>query len=110
MDGSAKLNAGIGFFNEGRYYDAHEVWEDLWRETPEPRRRFYQGLIQAAVGLYHLQNGNDRGARSQLAKAIRNLTSHAGDQEDVEGAALIEGLEEILSDLAPRPIRIIALK
>jgi predicted metal-dependent hydrolase len=60
---------GVNFFNAGKYYEAHEVWEDAWRLQEGPRRRFYQGLIQAAVGLYHLSRGNATGARNQLGKA-----------------------------------------
>ena len=54
--------AGIMLFNRGDYFEAHEVWESLWMETPAPDRRFYQGLIQAAVGLFHFRNGNLPGA------------------------------------------------
>ena len=55
--------AGIQKFNECDYYESHEVWEELWTEYQGPSRKFYQGLIQAAVALYHFGNGNIRGAR-----------------------------------------------
>jgi uncharacterized protein len=55
--------AGIDHFNRHEYFDAHEVWEDLWHECGPENRRFIQGLIQAAVALYHWNNGNWRGAR-----------------------------------------------
>jgi predicted metal-dependent hydrolase len=54
--------AGIVLFNRGDFFEAHEVWESLWMETYSPERPFYQGLIQAAVGLCHFCNGNVRGA------------------------------------------------
>jgi predicted metal-dependent hydrolase len=54
--------AGIEFFNEGDYFEAHEVWEDLWSESHGDERRFVQGLIQAAVGLFHFGGGNLGGA------------------------------------------------
>lgn len=54
--------AGILFFNEHDYFEAHEVWEDLWSESHGDDRRFYQGLIQAAVGLFHFSGGNLGGA------------------------------------------------
>jgi predicted metal-dependent hydrolase len=54
--------AGVVLFNRGEYFDAHEVWEDLWRDCPSADRRFYQSLIQAAVALYHWGNGNRAGA------------------------------------------------
>ena len=43
--------AGIVLFNAQDFFEAHEVWEDLWSETCGNEHRFYQGLIQAAVGL-----------------------------------------------------------
>ncbi|HLJ93345.1 MAG TPA: DUF309 domain-containing protein [Gemmataceae bacterium] len=54
--------AGILFFNAHDFFEAHEVWESLWMECSGPERRFCQGLIQAAVGLFHFGNGNVRGA------------------------------------------------
>jgi predicted metal-dependent hydrolase len=54
--------AGVLFFNRQDYFEAHEVWEDLWAESSPPERRFYQALIQAAVGLLHFGNGNLGGA------------------------------------------------
>ncbi len=54
--------AGILLFNRGDFFEAHEVWEDVWTEATGDAHRFYQGLIQAAVGLLHFGNGNLRGA------------------------------------------------
>src|SRR5919206_3766700 len=54
--------AGIVLFNRGDFFEAHEVWEQLWMETHGPEKPFVQGLIQAAVGLCHFCNGNIRGA------------------------------------------------
>lgn len=66
-DDEAELNrlfpAGIRHFNECDFYEAHEVWEELWTEYRGPSRLFLQGLIQAAVALHHYGNGNFRGAR-----------------------------------------------
>src|SRR6202142_1050338 len=54
---------GIKFFNECDFFDSHEIWEELWTEYRGPSRKFYQGLIQAAVALFHFGNGNIRGAK-----------------------------------------------
>jgi hypothetical protein len=54
---------GIEHFNVCDFFESHEVWEDLWTEYRGPSRKFYQGLIQAAVALYHFGNGNIRGAK-----------------------------------------------
>ena len=62
---------GIEHFNACDYYESHEVWEELWTEYRGPSRKFYQGLIQAAVALYHFGNGNIRGARKLHAQRPR---------------------------------------
>ena len=54
---------GIEYFNECEFFEAHEVWEELWSDDQSPSRRFFQGLIQVAVCLHHFGNGNIRGAR-----------------------------------------------
>jgi uncharacterized protein len=54
---------GIEHFNKCDFFEAHEVWEELWADTQGPPRRFYQGLIQVAVCLHHFGNGNIRGAK-----------------------------------------------
>lgn len=62
MTDNPRYLAGVLLFNEQEFFEAHEVWEDLWAESHGDTRRFYQGLIQAAVGLCHFANGNLRGA------------------------------------------------
>jgi uncharacterized protein len=54
---------GIAYFNACEFFEAHEVWEDLWKNYSGDLRLFYKGLIQAAVALHHFGNGNLRGAR-----------------------------------------------
>jgi predicted metal-dependent hydrolase len=63
--------AGVLLFNRQDFFEAHEVWEDLWADSGPPERRFYQGLIQAAVGLLHFGNGNLRGA-AKLYRSSRD--------------------------------------
>lgn len=64
---------GILLFNQGDYFEAHEVWEGFWRDTAGPDRDFYQGLIQTAVALCHHCNGNPVGADRLLHRASGRL-------------------------------------
>jgi len=64
---------GIEHFNAGRYFDAHEVWEEIWLRSSGDTKLFYQMLIQAAVGLYHYERGNARGARRMHANVVDKL-------------------------------------
>src|SRR5262249_30595683 len=69
--------AGVLLFNAQDYFEAHEVWEDLWTESHGQERRFYQGLIQAAVGLCHFGNGNLGGA-AKLYRSSRDYIRDCG--------------------------------
>lgn len=65
----------IYYFNiEKDYYECHEVLEELWLETG--RERFYQGLLQVAVGLYHFQNDNKKGAIKMMIAALQKLSQY----------------------------------
>jgi predicted metal-dependent hydrolase len=67
------LREGVALFNGVRYWHAHEVFETIWRAAPEEERDFYQGIIQVAAGLLHLQRRNLRGARNKLAEGLERL-------------------------------------
>jgi hypothetical protein len=48
----------LAFFrcwNEQRYYEAHDVLEQLWLKTDPGDANFFKGLIQAAGAFVHLQ-------------------------------------------------------
>src|SRR5215468_2145393 len=42
-------------WNEKRYYEAHDVLEQLWLKTKSSDANFFKGLIQAAGAFVHLQ-------------------------------------------------------
>jgi predicted metal-dependent hydrolase len=64
---------GVRLFNQGRFFDCHEVWERLWKQSSGAEKLFYQGMIQAAAALLHVQRGEFSGARSTWAKARAKL-------------------------------------
>ena len=91
---SSKFQHGIDLFNAGSFFDAHEVLEDVWRESQGPEKEFLQAIIQAAVGLHHHSTGNIIGARSLLSRASRKLADYP---DEYYGVAL-EGLRVSLAE------------
>ena len=63
----------IRLFNEEKWYLAHDVFEELWHETSNPERKTLQGLLQVAVGQYHLSCGNRRGATILFGEGLGRL-------------------------------------
>jgi len=66
----AAFNKGVREFNQGHYFECHDTLEELWSGVRGDGRDFFQGLIQVAVGHYHLGNGNAAGARSMFERAL----------------------------------------
>ena len=64
---------GIEQFNSQDFYACHDTLEALWMEAGEPDKRFYQGILQIAVALYHLENQNWRGAVILLGEGINRI-------------------------------------
>ena len=55
---------GIRLFNEHEFFDAHEVWEDIWHMAYGLKHSYYQGMIQCSVALEHYRRSNPRGVIS----------------------------------------------
>jgi predicted metal-dependent hydrolase len=79
---------GIRLFNERKFFDCHEVLEEIWRPDRTARRLFLQGLIHLAVAFHHAQNGNRRGAGRQLRKGLRKLAGYLPVCEGIDTGAL----------------------
>lgn len=91
--------AGIEYFNVCEFFEAHEVWEELWTEYQGNSRRFYQGLIQVAVCLHHFGNGNARGAIKLYHSSRKYLQDYLPVHEGIDLVQLLARLEECCSEL-----------
>ena len=90
---------GVALFNGVRYWHAHEAWETLWRAAPDEERDFYQGLIQVAAGLLHLQRRNLRGSRNKLSEGLAKLRPYEPARHGVFVNELMGEGQRILDDL-----------
>ncbi|MBG0743106.1 MAG: DUF309 domain-containing protein [Cylindrospermopsis raciborskii KL1] len=70
---------GVEQFNAGQFYACHDTLEALWIEATEPEKTLYQGILQIAVALYHLENSNLRGAMILLGEGTNRLRRLADD-------------------------------
>jgi uncharacterized protein len=97
LDFDAEYQKGIDLFNQKEFFDCHDAFEELWHEERSERRLFLQGLIQAAVGCYHLSNGNTSGAVSQYVKSLDKLSKYPSEYLGLDLADLCEGLKRCLA-------------
>lgn len=93
------FGVGVSLFNGARYWHAHEAWETLWRAAPDGERDFYQGLIQVAAGLLHMQRRNRRGALNKLTEGLSRLRPYQPTHHGVFVNELVGKGDRILADL-----------
>jgi predicted metal-dependent hydrolase len=87
---------GIALFNQGKFFDAHEVLEDVWRASSHEEKKIWQGLVQVAVALHHYSTGNRVGMRSVLVRAMKNLAGHPPKFHGIQIPRLLKSLERWL--------------
>ncbi len=77
------FEAGARAFDAGAFWEAHEAWEEHWREAKDPTtRRALQGLIQIAAALHKLVAASSPDSASRLfAKGLAKLDELPGDFE-----------------------------
>jgi predicted metal-dependent hydrolase len=93
---------GIELFNQGRFFECHEAWEEAWKRSAGPEKLFYQGMIQAAVAILHAQRGNLDGARSVYAKACAKIDELPSEHMDVALGELRSDLETFFAAVLMR--------
>lgn len=90
---------GIEHFNVCDFFEAHEVWEDLWTEYSGPARKFYQGLIQVAVCLHHFGNGNTRGSKKLFYSSKAYLDEYRPFYLGLDVDKLLSQLENCVKEI-----------
>src|SRR5437867_7829029 len=86
-------------WNEQRYYEAHDVLEQLWLKTDSSDADFFKGLIQAAGAFVHLQKQFEHPSHVKHGRRLppavrlfrlaeRNLSSFTPRHHGLDVAAL----------------------
>jgi predicted metal-dependent hydrolase len=91
---------GIAYFNDCEFFEAHEVWEELWAEYRGDSRKFYQGLIQTAVALHHFGNGNIRGARKVYRSSAKYLDDFRPHHVGLDVDAFLAQFDQCFAEVA----------
>ena len=99
---------GIKQFNIGQFYACHDILEALWIDSIEPDKTFYQGILQIAVGLYHLGNHNRRGAMILLGEGSNRLKRYLPDYGSINVEELFTQSVDLLKTLQEESLEPVA--
>jgi hypothetical protein len=90
---------GIAYFNDCEFFESHEVWEELWADVRGDSRKFYQGLIQAAVALHHFGNENIRGARKVYRSSRKYLEAYGPKYQGLDLEAFLAQFDQCFAEV-----------
>ena len=96
---------GIDLFNHGYYWEAHEVWEQLWHAVGRHGvyADFFKGLIQLAAAGVKRREGVEEGVRNHARRALE-LFRTVEPVEDGKFMGLKQAdLEAIAAEFTSRP-------
>ncbi|MGE3536543.1 MAG: DUF309 domain-containing protein [Candidatus Tectimicrobiota bacterium] len=94
-----EVRRGAVLFDAGLYFACHEYFETLWGRTADAASDWYQGLIQVAVAMRHLESHNVRGAILLLRAGLGRLQRYPPLYKALPLAAWRQRLTHLLADL-----------
>ncbi len=111
VDRTAALAAGIGAYEHGDFFEAHELLEPAWMGTDVAAdRALLQGLIKLAAAYVHGVRGNPAGivrnlagARARLIEADEERAAAGLPAPWLDVPALVAAIDLRLDDLAINP-------
>lgn len=98
-----EVRRGVVLFEAGLYFACHEYCETLWGRTADAASDFYQGVIQIAVAMRHLESHDVRGAMILLRYGMGRLQRYPSLYKGLHLAAWLERLEMLLEHLETLP-------
>lgn len=104
IDRPSCARRAVELFNQGRFWEAHEALEEIWRfVVDEEEAKVLQGLIQAAAALLHRQRGNSHGVRIVGEAALAKLAGRQHPRVEFDTERLRADLVGALHGGGPAP-------
>lgn len=98
-----EVRRGVILFEAGFYFACHEYFETLWGRTDDVASDLYQGIIQVAVAMRHLESHNVRGAILLLRYGMGRLQRYPAVYKGLHLAAWLGRLGALLEHLETLP-------
>jgi len=114
-----RLTLGAARFNEGDFFTAHEIWEEVWLESVGAEKDLLQSLVRIAAGYAKVESGIRGGALKLLSRGLDGLqnwlrihpdvilqTFAAGVGDDLDRVRTCTDKEVTLATVRPPQLRI----
>jgi Cft2 family RNA processing exonuclease len=101
------VKAGVGLFNQERYWESHEALESAWKMADGDEKEILQGLILVAAALVHWQKNEKEVTLSVLKRARDKLATHETDYSGIDLKSLTDKIEKMLEANEPEFFKLV---
>ena len=93
------FNYALNLFNDQKWYEAHDVFEEIWNNVDGDERQIIQGILQVSVSQFHLSKGNLNGATILLGEGLGRIKTRTKINLGIDLESFCKHLEELLRKL-----------
>ena len=93
------LFTALILFNNHKWYEAHDAFEEIWNTLDGDERQVIQGILQVSVSQFHLNKGNLNGATILLGEGLGRIKNRTFINFGVDLDAFCKSLESLLNKL-----------
>ena len=93
------LDVALDLFNNQKWYEAHDAFEDIWNGLYGDERQIIQGILQVSVSQFHLSKGNLNGAMILLGEGLGRIKSRVSVDLGLDLCSFCKSLELLLKKL-----------
>ena len=93
------LCVALKHFNNHEWYDAHDVFEEIWHSVDGDERQVIQGILQVSVSQFHLSKGNLNGATILLGEGLGRIKTRTKINLGIDLESFCRCLEDLLKKL-----------
>ena len=89
----------LNLFNNQKWYEAHDAFEDIWNTLDGDERQIIQGILQVSVSQFHLSKGNMNGATILLGEGLGRIKNRTNINLGIDLESFCKCLEKLLRKL-----------
>ena len=93
------LFIALNLFNNHKWYEAHDAFEEIWNSLDGDERQVIQGLLQVSVSQFHLSKGNLNGATILLGEGLGRIKTRTKIDLGIDLESFCISLEDLLRKL-----------
>ena len=89
----------LNLFNNQKWYEAHDAFEEIWNILDGDERQVIQGILQVSVSQFHLSKGNFNGATILMGEGLGRIKSRTNVDLGIDLESFCKCLEILLRKL-----------